>query len=231
MNRKLTVAAFATTLAVAPVALAQSSWSDPNTGGTAISRDAPRSDSGLYVDDRASSGTYSGAPAGNDWNTESRGRGAIDPMASYGSTGTSVSGDAANRNPGQFVDDRAAAGTYSGAPSSQSWNTDDRARSGMTTAPGYPGTAGSGVGTGMAQDGRVLVDLGRIPDIQQRQGPGQNRLELMQTTLLNHLVSFGIEEVRGFHKQGEMYVADISHRGQWMTVQLDPNTGIIRAVR
>lgn len=67
--------------------------------------------------------------------------------------------------------------------------------------------------------------------VQERMGPHQRALELVQTTLLNRLASAGITEMRDFQKQGERYVAEVrTQDGQWRTVQVDPFSGEIADV-
>ncbi|HEY0832679.1 MAG TPA: hypothetical protein VGE72_02120 [Azospirillum sp.] len=89
-----------------------------------------------------------------------------------------------------------------------------------------------GAPSGQLAQGRILLDLDRIPDGDQRRGPGQTPRELMATTLLNNFSSYGFTTVRNFQKAGLNYVAEARHSdGRWMTVQIDPVSGTISTVR
>lgn len=127
--------------------------------------------------------------------------------------------------------DRATSGS-SGAYPSDSYPTGSAAQSGMSgsttgTTMDRSGTMGT---TGTMQGNRqVLMNVD--PNTSQRAGRGQNRKELMQTSLLNYFSAAGFVAVRDFRKQGDNYIADAQDRdGRWSTVELDPRTGTISAV-
>ncbi|HYH18872.1 MAG TPA: hypothetical protein VD995_09680 [Azospirillum sp.] len=107
----------------------------------------------------------------------------------------------------------------------------------MAAPAAFAQTSGSsgvdfGAPSGQMAQGRILLDLDRIPDGDQRRGPGQIPRELMATTLLNNFSGYGFTAVRNFQKAGTNYVADVRHRdGRWMTVQLDPISGTISTMR
>lgn len=87
------------------------------------------------------------------------------------------------------------------------------------------------VAPGGALPNAAVVDLDRIPNLEQRRGPGQTPEAMMKTSLLNALSASGFQSMRGLRRAGNGYVADVMNsNGQWMTVALDPNTGTIRVV-
>ncbi len=91
----------------------------------------------------------------------------------------------------------------------------------------HRGTTG---GSTMSGDRQVLMNV--QPDTQGRTGRGQNRTELMQTSLLNYFSAAGFTAVRDFRKQGQNYVAEAQDpNGRWTTVELDPRSGTITALR
>ena len=93
-----------------------------------------------------------------------------------------------------------------------------------------PGAMGSG--SGMGQGNRqVLMNVDRT-DATQRRGTGQRNKELMQTTMLNQFAAAGFTSVRDFRKQGDNYIAEAQNQdGTWTTVELNPSTGTISALR
>ena len=102
---------------------------------------------------------------------------------------------------------------------------------GSTGTMGTMGSTGTMGTTGDTQGGRqVLMNVD--PNVQGRAGRGQNRTELMQTSLLNYFSAAGFTSVRDFRKQGQNYVAEAQDQnGRWSTVELDPRTGTITALR
>lgn len=173
-------------------------------------------------------GPYDRAPAyGNTYGTESNQR------AMSGST--AVPGDM-----GPYDRSPAYGNTY-GTPTNPS---NQRAVTGSTvpgsTMSSPSGTAGStgamgatgSMGTTGDVQGNRQVLMNVDPNIQGRQGRGQNRTELMQTSLLNYFSAAGFTSVRDFRKQGQNYVAEAQDQnGRWSTVELDPKTGTITALR
>ncbi len=105
------------------------------------------------------------------------------------------------------------------------------APAGTAGSTGTMGSTGSMGTTGDTQGGRqVLMNVD--PNVQGRAGRGQNRTELMQTSLLNYFSAAGFTSVRDFRKQGQNYVAEAQDQnGRWSTVELDPRTGTIASVR
>lgn len=94
---------------------------------------------------------------------------------------------------------------------------------------GAMGTTGSAAGT-MQGNRQVIMNVD--PNMNQRAERGQNRKELMQTSLLNYFSAAGFTSVRDFRKQGENYVAEAqSANGTWSTVLLDSKTGTISEMR
>ncbi len=103
-----------------------------------------------------------------------------------------------------------------------------------------PGEPGAGVGRGAIvgpqsaprERGDVLVDIDRVPAFEERMGPGQTRLELVQTTLLNRFSALGFNAVREFRREDERYFAEaLTPGGEWVPVEIDPNMGTISIVR
>ena len=93
--------------------------------------------------------------------------------------------------------------------------------------------AGSATGTmPNTMQGNRQVIMNVDPNTAQRAERGQNRKELMQTSLLNYFSAAGFTSVRDFRKQGENYVAEAqSANGTWSTVLLDAKTGTISEIR
>jgi hypothetical protein len=80
-------------------------------------------------------------------------------------------------------------------------------------------------------DRQVLMNVDRT-DATQRRGTGQRNKELMQTTMLNQFAAAGFTSVRDFRKQGDNYIAEAQNQdGTWTTVELNPSTGTISALR
>lgn len=104
----------------------------------------------------------------------------------------------------------------------------------QTSAGSTGGATGANWGASRpaASSGNVLVDLDRIPNFEQRRGPGQTPRALMQTSLLNNFSAYGFTAVRDFRKVGDNYMADAqAPDGRWITVALDPDSGTISTVR
>ena len=168
-------------------------------------------------------GQYDRAPAyGNTYGTESNQR------AMSGST--AVPGDL-----GPYDRSPAYGNTY-GTPT----NPSDRRAATGSTMPSPSGTAGStgtmgstgSMGTTGDMQGNRQVLMNVDPNVQERAGRGQNKTELMQTSLLNYFSAAGFTSVRDFRKQGQNYVAEAQDQnGRWSTVELDPRTGTIASIR
>lgn len=109
-------------------------------------------------------------------------------------------------------------------------------RAGPMGAGGSGSTGGIAPQTRLGTDapvvGGVIARIDDIPDLESRMGPGQNRLALLQTTMLNAFSSLGFESARDFRKDGERYYAEaMTSGGGWRTVEIDPATGVIRYAR
>lgn len=201
MNAKLVLAVAATTLAIAPAALAQTTTYENDASRAGYERSSPSGLPNTSPQVRSLPGAepdpWTDRPAGSTmdnrtWNDRSMSGGSAGTAGTSGTMGTT--------------------GT-----------------SGSTGAMGTTGTMDT---TGTTQGGRqVLMNVDRS-DTQARSDRGQNSLELMQTSLLNYFSAAGFTAVRDFRKQGESYVAEAQDQnGRWTTVEMDPRTGTIAAVR
>lgn len=205
MNAKLTLAALAATLVATPAAMAQ-------TAGKPYSNDASRSGyeqsspSGLPTTSPQVRSMPGAEP--DPWNNRAQSGSTVGQSAGPQGTSGNTSGDA-----GRVVGPSGTAGSTMGNTMDPSMNR---------------GTMGT---TGQMQGNRqVLMNVD--PNMQGRADRGQNRLELMQTSLLNYFSAAGFTAVRDFRKQGESYVAEAQDQnGRWTTVELDPRTGTISSLR
>lgn len=228
MKRTLLLAAATMALMAAP---AQAQLTDTDAGkslstphrssASGLPTDSPQVDTMQRGDSRvysgSSSGTRSGNAVGND-RMDSRSTTSTVGSGSVVDTTSSVQGGRVQTQSGQPNDPSWArqnnppVGTYGSTTRTDTYN------SGST---GYTGST-SGMGSGsMSRD-----------DITARRGRGQNDLELSQTSLLNEFSAQGFTAVRDFRKNGQNYVANVQdQQGRWMTVEMDPRTGVITPVR
>lgn len=212
MNAKLSLAVLAATLAAAPAAMAQTYQN--NAPQVPYERSSP---SGLPT----TSPQVESLPGerADPWSDRTQNRmpdGRMPDRVTSGSTGSTVGAGTA----GTY----GSTGSY-GAPGAYgSTGT-------MNSMPnsGAMGTTGSATGT-MQGNRQVIMNVD--PSTAQRAERGQNRKELMQTSLLNYFSAAGFTSVRDFRKQGENYVAEAqSANGTWSTVLLDTKTGTISEMR
>ncbi|MDQ2103266.1 hypothetical protein [Azospirillum isscasi] len=210
MNAKLSLAVLAATLAGAPAAMAQSYQN--NAPPIPYERSSP-----------------SGLPTTSP-QVESLPGTQVDPWENR----------TQNRMPDSRMPDRATSGSSGAAGAAGTY--------GSTGTYGTPGTYGStgtmnnampnsgamgttGSATGTMQGNRQVI-MNVDPSTTRRAERGQNRKELMQTSLLNYFSAAGFTSVRDFRKQGENYMAEAqSANGTWSTVLLDTSTGTISEVR
>lgn len=204
MNAKLSLAVLAATLAAAPVAMAQTYQN--NAPQVPYERSSP---SGLPT----TSPQVESLPGErtDPWNDRTQNR-----MPDRATSGSSAAG---------------AAGTYGSTGTYGTPGTYGSTGTMNNTMPnsGAMGTTGSAAGT-MQGNRQVIMNVD--PNMNQRAERGQNRKELMQTSLLNYFSAAGFTSVRDFRKQGENYVAEAqSANGTWSTVLLDTKTGTISEMR
>ncbi len=96
--------------------------------------------------------------------------------------------------------------------------------------PGLEQDAAIGEQPAGVGQGRVLVEIDDVPNLEARNGPARQRLALMQTTLLNRFSQLGYSKVSNFRRDGETYVAEVtSPEGEEQTVIIDPMSGTIVA--
>ncbi|GAA4251730.1 hypothetical protein GBZ26_08570 [Azospirillum formosense] len=208
MNAKLSLAVLAATLAAAPAAMAQTYQN--NAPQVPYERSSP---SGLPTTSPQVESLPGERP--DPWSDRTQNRmpdGRMPDRVTSGSAESTVGSG--------------AAGTY-----------------GSTGTYGAPGTYGStgtmnsmpnsgAMGTTGSMQGNRQVIMNVDPNTAQRAERGQNRKELMQTSLLNYFSAAGFTSVRDFRKQGENYVAEAqSANGTWSTVLLDTKTGTISEMR
>lgn len=204
MNAKLSLAVLAATLAAAPAAMAQTYQN--NAPQVPYERSSP---SGLPT----TSPQVESLPGErtDPWNDRTQNR-----MPDRATSGSSAAG---------------AAGTYGSTGTYGTPGTYGSTGTMNNTMPnsGAMGTTGSAAGT-MQGNRQVIMNVD--PNMNQRAERGQNRKELMQTSLLNYFSAAGFTSVRDFRKQGENYVAEAqSANGTWSTVLLDSKTGTISEMR
>ncbi|OYD84585.1 hypothetical protein [Azospirillum brasilense] len=212
MNAKLSLAVLAATLAAAPAAMAQTYQN--NAPQVPYERSSP---SGLPT----TSPQVESLPGerADPWSDRTQNRmpdGRMPDRVTSGSTGSTVGAGTAGTygSTGSY----GAPGTYGSTGT-------------MNSMPnsGAMGTTGSATGT-MQGNRQVIMNVD--PSTAQRAERGQNRKELMQTSLLNYFSAAGFTSVRDFRKQGENYVAEAqSANGTWSTVLLDTKTGTISEMR
>ncbi|KAA1058585.1 hypothetical protein [Azospirillum argentinense] len=217
MNAKLSLAVLAATLAAAPAAMAQTYQN--NAPQVPYERSSP---SGLPT----TSPQVESLPneRAEPWNDQTRNRmpdGRMPDRVTSGSAESTVGAGTAGTygSTGTY----AAPGTYG---STGSMNN-------SMPNSGAMGTTGSATGTmPNTMQGNRQVIMNVDPNTAQRAERGQNRKELMQTSLLNYFSAAGFTSVRDFRKQGENYVAEAqSANGTWSTVLLDAKTGTISEIR
>jgi len=206
MNAKLTLAVVAATLAAAPMALAQTGQPYNNDASRAgYERSSP---SGLPTTSPQVRSLPDAEP--DPWTDRPAGNRSWNDRATSGSTMDNTTSPRTGR-----------VTTQSGTAGSTTGNTMDRS--------GTMGSTGTMQGGGQGNR-QVLMNVD--PNVQQRADRGQNRTELMQTSLLNYFSAAGFTAVRDFRKQGNNYVAEAQDQnGRWMTVEMDPATGTIAQVR
>lgn len=142
-----------------------------------------------------------------------------------------------NEQPDPWTDRPADNRSWSGGATSGSTmdNTTTYPTGRAATQSGTAGTTmdrSSTMGTTGTMQGDRQVLMNVDPNVQQRADRGQNRKELMQTSLLNYFSAAGFVSVRDFRKQGDNYIAEAQDQnGRWSTVELDPRTGTISSVR
>ncbi|WP_175426392.1 hypothetical protein [Azospirillum brasilense] len=213
MNAKLSLAVLAATLAAAPAAMAQTYQN--NAPQVPYERSSP---SGLPT----TSPQVESLPneRAEPWNDQTRNRmpdGRMPDRVTSGSAESTVGAGTA----GTY----GSTGTY-GAPGT--YGSTGNMNNSMPNS-GAMGTTGSATGT-MQGNRQVIMNVD--PNTARRAERGQNRKELMQTSLLNYFSAAGFTSVRDFRKQGENYVAEAqSANGTWSTVLLDANTGTISEIR
>lgn len=213
MNAKLSLAVLAATLAAAPAAMAQTYQN--NAPQVPYERSSP---SGLPT----TSPQVESLPGerADPWSDRTQNQtpdGRMPDRVTSGSAESTVGAGTA----GTY----GSTGTY-GAPGT--YGSTGNINNTMPNS-GAMGTTGSGTGT-MQGNRQVIMNVD--PNTAQRAERGQNRKELMQTSLLNYFSAAGFTSVRDFRKQGENYVAEAqSANGTWSTVLLDTNTGTISEMR
>lgn len=213
MNAKLSLAVLAATLAAAPAAMAQTYQN--NAPQVPYERSSP---SGLPT----TSPQVESLPGerADPWSDRTQNQtpdGRMPDRVTSGSPESTVGAGTA----GTY----GSTGTY-GAPGT--YGSTGNMNNTMPNS-GAMGTTGSGTGT-MQGNRQVIMNVD--PNTAQRAERGQNRKELMQTSLLNYFSAAGFTSVRDFRKQGENYVAEAqSANGTWSTVLLDTNTGTISEMR
>ncbi|MFC5359772.1 hypothetical protein [Azospirillum himalayense] len=217
MNAKLSLAVLAATLAAAPAAMAQTYPN--NEPQVPYERSSP---SGLPTN----SPQVESLPGErtDPWSNQTQNRmpdGRMPDRVTSGSAESTVGAGTA----GTY----GSTGTY-GAPGT--YGSTGTMNNSMPNS-GAMGTTGSATGTmPNTMQGNRQVIMNVDPNTAQRAERGQNRKELMQTSLLNYLSAAGFTSVRDFRKQGENYVAEAqSANGTWSTVLLDTNTGTISEMR
>lgn len=98
-----------------------------------------------------------------------------------------------------------------------------------------PGTVVPGVVSPSAATmppGTVIARVGAMPDLETRMGRDQDRLALVQTTMLNTLGGLGLGGLRDVRRTGDLYYAEaLMADGNWRTVAVDPASGTISVVR
>jgi len=212
MNAKLSLAVLAATLVAAPAAMAQTYPN--NAPQVPYERSSP---SGLPT----TSPQVESLPGerAEPWSNQTQNRmpdGRMPDRVTSGSAESTVGTGAA----GTY----GSTGTYGTPGTYGSTGT-------MNSMPnsGAMGTTGSATGS-MQGNRQVIMNVD--PNTAQRAERGQNRKELMQTSLLNYFSAAGFTSVRDFRKQGENYVAEAqSANGTWSTVLLDAKTGTISEIR
>jgi hypothetical protein len=98
------------------------------------------------------------------------------------------------------------------------------------TTPASPPLSGS---TPPSQSMGVIahVNPGDM-DLQERNNGGQRSIEMIQTTLLNTLGGLGYQGVHDVRKVGDRYQTQaLAPDGEWITVELDPQSGTISQAR
>lgn len=197
---------------------------DPDTVGTGVGGGAtpyattPR-DAIPGAGTAAGSGTSSGR--GNSWNDGSSGSTGARPGYDTNSVGTGVGGGA---TPSATTPPGAIPGRPTGAVPAQPQ---------ASVQPGQPMTGVQSYDSlGQRYGGQVIARIDDIPNLDGRDGPGQTRLALLQTSLLNTFSTLGFTAVRDFRKVGERYYAQaMLPTGSWTAVEIDPNAGTISTVR
>ncbi|KAA0688656.1 hypothetical protein [Azospirillum brasilense] len=217
MNAKLSLAVLAATLAAAPVAMAQTYQN--NAPQVPYERSSP---SGLPT----TSPQVESLPGerADPWSNQTQNRmpdGRMPDRVTSGSAESTVGSGAA----GTY----GSTGTYATPGTYGSTGTMNNS----VPNSGAMGTTGSATGTmPNTMQGNRQVIMNVDPNTAQRAERGQNRKELMQTSLLNYFSAAGFTSVRDFRKQGENYVAEAqSANGTWSTVLLDAKTGTISEIR
>jgi hypothetical protein len=113
------------------------------------------------------------------------------------------------------------------------------ASTGTSAAPAGTTTGGAVVTTRLDSGralppGTVLEQLSPSDRaaINQRLGPKQRKAELVQTTLLNEMGDLGFAKLGKVEKTGETYQAQVQTTlGNWVTIDIDPATGIVRTTQ
>ena len=203
MTTKLVLAAITATLAVAPMAMAQTYQNDASQAPAASS-----SSSSGRTDSPAVESLPGVKP--DPWHAENQ----------TGATPDRRATDDATTRAG-MTHKRAMSGSTGGAVMGRDASgSSDRRVTGSKTW--------SNTTTGNTTTGGSTMTTGRADDLASRRGRGQNDLELSQTSLLNQFSAAGYTVVRDFRKDGDRYTAQAQDaNGRWATVALDPRSGTI----
>ncbi|TWA64482.1 hypothetical protein FBZ82_110176 [Azospirillum brasilense] len=222
MNAKLSLAVLAATLAAAPAAMAQTYQN--NAPQVPYERSSP---SGLPT----TSPQVESLPneRAEPWSDQAQNRQTQNRMPDGRMPDRVTSGSAESTVGAGTAGTYGSTGTY-GTPGT--YGSTGTMNNGMPNsgAMGTTGSASSTMPNTMQGNRQVIMNVD--PNTAQRAERGQNRKELMQTSLLNYFSAAGFTSVRDFRKQGENYVAEAqSANGTWSTVLLDANTGTISEMR
>ena len=207
-----------------------------NTYGTPANPSGQRAVTGSTAG-TGTMGAYDRAPAyGNTYGTESNQRAMSGSSAMPGDLGPNDRSPAYGNTYGTPTNPGTPRSTYgsnsydSGSYGSTTPGTTMTNPSGTMGSTGAAATGAMGSTGSMQGNRQVLMNVDR--NVGDRAGRGQNRTELMQTSLLNYFSSAGFTAVRDFRKQGQNYVAEAQDQdGRWTTVELDPRTGTITSLR
>lgn len=149
--------------------------------------------------------------------------------------GAYVGGSApAERYPAQSVPSHPVPGkvTSSTTTTTVSPGLTDRTTTTTTVTPGYSGSTGMAPAAPVAGTDRVIARIDTLSGLEGRVTGEQDRMAVMQTTLLNTMSQLGFQTVRDFRRSGDAYVAEaLTMDGNWRTIEIDGRAGTISYAR